>query len=454
VFPSLARSVRESEFLRNTAANGHMGFRSYLPDGKRIWEMAAADGQMGCLMKLYREWQLSGDTDWLRRLWPSARRALEFAWIPGGWDANRDGVMEGVQHNTYDVEFYGPNPLCGVWYLGALRAGEEMARALGDTESAREYRRLFESGRKWVDANLFNGKYYIQKVVGRPADQIAPGLRVGAGSSDPEKPEYQMGEACLCDQLLGQYMAHVVGLGYLLDPAHVRTALQSLYQYNYRATLRDHDCVQRTYALNDEGGMLVATYPLGQRPEIPFPYFGEVWTGHEYQLAAHMFYEGMMTEGVTVVETARRRHDGRRRNPWDEPECGHHYARPMASWALIVALSGFHYSGVQGRLTLTPRVGQAKFQCFWTAPSGWGTFAQVRGASKFDTQFAVEEGSLKLTSLHLDGNGRGTFRKVSATLGTEAVAATLGKDDNRWRITFDQELRVVPNHALKVTLKA
>ncbi len=129
VFPSLARTVRESEFLRNTTASGQMGFRSYLPDGKRIWEMAAADGQMGCVMRLYREWQLSGDTDWLRRLWPAAKRALEFAWIEHGWDENRDGVMEGVQHNTYDVEFYGPNPLCGVWYLGALRAGEEMARA-------------------------------------------------------------------------------------------------------------------------------------------------------------------------------------------------------------------------------------------------------------------------------------------------------------------------------------
>ena len=132
LFPTLAHSLRESEFLRNTDTNGLMGFRSYLPDGKQIWQMAAADGQMGCLIKLYREWRLSGDTDWLRRLWPNAKRALEFAWIENGWDGNRDGVAEGVQHNTYDVEFYGPNPLCGIYYLGALRAGEEMARVLGD----------------------------------------------------------------------------------------------------------------------------------------------------------------------------------------------------------------------------------------------------------------------------------------------------------------------------------
>ena len=187
VFPSLARSIRESEFLRNTREDGLMGFRSYLPDGKKIWDKAAADGQMGCLMKLYRDWQLSGDTEWLRGLWPNAKRALEFAWIKGGWDANRDGVAEGVQHNTYDVEFYGPNPLCGVWYLGALRAGEEMARALGDQDAAAEYRRLFENGSKWIDANLFNGEYYIQKVEGRPKEEVFAGSTGGHGRSQPRE---------------------------------------------------------------------------------------------------------------------------------------------------------------------------------------------------------------------------------------------------------------------------
>jgi non-lysosomal glucosylceramidase len=453
VFPSLAHSVRESEFLRNTAENGLMGFRSYLPDGKKIWQAAAADGQMGCLMKLYRDWQLCGDTEWLRRLWPSAKRALEFAWVQYGWDGDRDGVMEGVQHNTYDVEFYGPNPLCGVWYLGALRAGEEMARALGDETSAREYRRLFANGSKWIDANLFNGQFYIQKVVGRPAEQIAPGLRVGMGGANPESPDYQMGEACLCDQLLGQYMAHVVGLGYLLDTDRVRTTVQSIYRHNYRFTLSDHDCVQRTYALNDDGGVLVATYPLGKRPEIAFPYFAEVWSGLEYQLAAHMIYEGMVKEALTLVETVRRRHDGERRNPWNEPECGHHYARPMASWALVIALSGFHYSAVEGKLTLIPRLGDSNFRSFWTVPSGWGSFAQSRTRGSFDTEVAVEEGSLALNSMALGGDGTEALKKVSAKVGGETREAELRQQGNERLVTFRRELRLVPNCPLIVNLK-
>ncbi len=454
VFPSLAHSVRESEFLRNTAANGFMGFRSYLPDGKKIFETAAADGQMGCLMKLYRDWQLSGDTEWLRRLWPSAKRALEFAWVQYGWDGDRDGVMEGVQHNTYDVEFYGPNPLCGVWYLGALRAGEEMARALGDEVSAREYRRLFEGGSKWIDANLFNGQFYIQKVVGRPAAQVLPEFCGGDGAANPESPDYQMGEACLCDQLLGQYMAHLVGLGYLLDEDHVRTTVQSIYRNNYRPTLTHHECVQRTYALNDEGGVLVATYPLGKRPEIPFPYFAEVWSGIEYQFATHLICEGMTEAGLAIVETVRRRHDGERRNPWNEPECGHHYARPMASWALVIALSGFHYSGVEGKLTLIPRVADSNFRSFWTAPSGWGSLAQSRSAGSLDTQVTAEEGSLTVRRLVLGRNGQGGLKNVSATLGGETVEAELRQQGKERLITFRRELRLVPNRPLVINLKA
>ena len=451
VFPTLAHSIRESEFLRNTEENGLMGFRSYLPDGLKIWKAAAADGQMGCLMKLYRDWQLSGDTEWLRRIWPQVKKAMEFAWIKGGWDADRDGVAEGVQHNTYDVEFYGPNPLCGVWYLGALRASEEMARATGDTTSAGEYRRLFESGKKWIDANLFNGEYYIQKVVGRGADEVATGLRVGMGGADPLKPDYQMGEACLIDQLLGQYMAHVAGLGYLLDEEHVRQTLKSIYRYNFKPDLSEHEAVQRTYALNDEGGVLVASYPSGKRPEIPFPYFAEVWTGLEYQFAAHLIFEGMLAEAMTVVEATRRRHDGERRNPWNEPECGHHYARAMSSWALIVALNGFHYSGTERRLTLTPRVKDGSLRSFWTTPAGWGTFTYTNSEASLRAELRTEEGSLALRSLALAGNGKA---KVAAKLGKEPLAVTVSEKGKRKVVVFGQEVRVVPDQPLIVSLRA
>jgi uncharacterized protein (DUF608 family) len=452
VFPTLAHSLRESEFLRNTDTNGLMGFRSYLPDGKQIWQMAAADGQMGCLIKLYRDWKLSGDTDWLRRLWPNAKRALEFAWIENGWDGNRDGVAEGVQHSTYDVEFYGPNPLCGIYYLGALRAGEEMARALGDQDSAAEYHRLSVNGSRWFDQNLFNGEFYIQKVEGRPESQIAAGTRVGMGAGNTLKPDYQMGDACLADQLLGQMQAHVAGLGYLLDEAHVRTTLKSVYKYNYRPNLSEHVDLQRTYALNDEGGVLVATYPLGKRPEIPFPYFGEIWTGLEYQLAASLAFEGMMTEALNIVESARRRFDGERRNPWNEPECGHHYARALASWGCFVAWSGFRYAAPQRELTLMPRTRRQAFRCFWSVPSGWGSFIHALKPQEQRVEVRVAEGAIAVARLAVNGLNKGQFTKVSVRLGRNALKADLKQEAQRRVVTFEREVALTPGHPLEVVL--
>jgi non-lysosomal glucosylceramidase len=212
-------------------------------------------------------------------------KALEFCWVPGGWDADQDGVMEGCQHNTMDVEYYGPNPQMGLWYLGALRAAEEMARHLGDDEFGQTCRDLFERGSVWIDAHLYNGEYYEHEIR-PPADAlaIAPGLRVGMGAEDLSEPTYQLGSGCLVDQLVGQYMSHACGLGYLVEPEHIRTTLASILKYNWRDSFAGHYNNMRSYVLGDESGLLMADYPRG-RPKIPFPYFNEVMTGFEYTAA-------------------------------------------------------------------------------------------------------------------------------------------------------------------------
>jgi non-lysosomal glucosylceramidase len=161
LFNSLAKTMREVEFGYAMRESGHMGFRTNLPlvESASGINVAAADGQMGTIMKFYREWQLSGDKDFLNKHWPKVKAALSYAWIENGWDGNQDGVMEGVQHNTMDVEYFGPNPQMQLWYLGALRAGEEMAVYLKDAAFAKKCRALFQSGSKWTDENLFNGEY-------------------------------------------------------------------------------------------------------------------------------------------------------------------------------------------------------------------------------------------------------------------------------------------------------
>lgn len=450
LFPTLARSLRERQFGFSTDAEGRMDFRELLPYGMEHFGVAAADGQMGTIMKLYYDWRLSGDTQWLRGLWPAAKRALEFAWIEGGWDANRDGVMEGVQHNTYDVEFIGPNPLCGVWYLGALRAAEEMARALGETEAAEEYRRLFRLGSQWVDANLFNGEFYVQKVGAVAPGQIAKGLKLGVGAADTEHPTFQLGEGCFVDQLVGQYFACVAGLGPLLDPDNIQKALGSIYKYNYKRTLYNHQSTQRTYALNDEAGLVICEYPAGKRPKVPFPYFAEVWTGLEYAAAALMLYLGRVPEGLELIESARRRYDGERRNPWDEAECGHYYARPMASWAALLALSGFRYHGAEKSVVAQPRIQPQRFSSFWSTASGWGSVSQVRRETGLRFSLSVAYGSLECRSVTLTATGPAAAS--SAKLGARALKHVLDRKGSEATFAFSEQIALREGDRLVLVL--
>lgn len=401
LYGSLARDMREAEFLRATRADGHMSFRVNLPvERAQEWGVAAADGQMGCIMRVHREWQLSGDDNWLRTLWPQVRRALEFCWVAGGWDADRDGVMEGCQHNTLDVEYYGPNPLMQGWYLGALRAAEEMARHLGEEAFASRCRALYERGRAWTDAHLFNGEYYEQAVrPTTPGQPVAEGLRHTWGAQDLQNPDYQVGPGCLVDQLVGQCAAHVCGLGHLLAPKHVRTALLSILRYNSHTGFWGHFNPMRSFALNDESALVMVSFPHGGRPRRPVPYFAEVMTGFEYAAAVHMLYEGYVDEGLRSIANIRARYDGARRNPFDEAECGHHYARAMASWGAVLALSGFRYSAVERRMAF----GSMEGRHFWSTGYAWGTCEVSPEAAKATALLTVLHGQVSLARFGLTG---------------------------------------------------
>ncbi|MFI5356190.1 MAG: GH116 family glycosyl-hydrolase [Opitutales bacterium] len=407
LFPDLARSMRETEFSEYMLQeDGLMRFRVALPlRAGASFFLAAADGQMGCLLKLHREWRLSGDTAWLRARWPQARRALEFAWQPGGWDADQDGVMEGCQHNTMDVEYFGPNPQMASWYLGALRATEEMARALGEPEFAAKCRGLFERGRAWVDANLFNGEYYEHQI--RPVKRLADvrdGCQIGMGASDPAKPDYQLGAGCLIDQLAGQVNAHFERLGHLLAPAHERAALQAVLTHNRQRDFHGHFNPMRSFALGDETALLMASYPRGRRPERPFPYYTEVMTGFEYCVALHLLQEGRTRDGLQVVRDIRTRYDGRKRNPFDEAECGHHYARALASWGLVPACTGFHYSALDGTLAFAAPRRRVRWP--WAAAGAWGTVELVPQARATKVILRVGHGRIGLARLELTGTGQ------------------------------------------------
>lgn len=376
-FGEVAMSMREVEFAWATdLATGKMAHRVYLPlDSEKQTGGAAADGQLGCIIKMYREWQLSGDTDKLEELYPYVKRALQFVWEDSKWDIDKNGVIEGVHHNTMDVNYIGPNPEMGTWYLCALRAGEEMAKVMTDLDFALECHSLFESGSAWMDEHMFNGEYYIQLL--------------------PEPRNFQVGEAVLVHQMVGQQMAHICGLGYLLKPENVKKALESVMKYNYRTNWDQHLSTFRCYITRDEPGLMNAYYPEGKREARPFPYFSEPWTGLEYHTAAGMIFENMEADGIKVVSSTRSRYDGSNRNPFNEGEFGHRYARAMSSWSPLIAYTRYHYQ--KNRAAMTIRAQEGSY--YWSNGYAYGTIAVKEEGDKFSAGLTVEAGNLELETL-------------------------------------------------------
>jgi hypothetical protein len=276
--------------------------------------------------------------------------------------------------------------MCTSFYLGALQAAVRMGKALGDEPPL--YAELLERGLKRTEAELYDGEYFLQKIQWEGLRAKSP-LDVASfgGNYSPEAiallnkegPKYQYGAGCLADGVLGSWMALVCGAGQVLDRSKVSSHLQAVHRYNLKTDLTGHANPQRpSYACGAEGGLLICTWPKGGELSLPFVYSNEVWTGIEYQVASHLMLLGLVEQGLDIVRTCRARYDGRVRNPFNEYECGHWYARAMASYALLEGLSGARYDAADKVLHLTPSL-KGDFKCFLSTATGYGSVGVRRG---------------------------------------------------------------------------
>ena len=403
LFPRLERSIRETDFAYNQDETGRMAFRMQLPLGReRSGFRACVDGQMGGVIKTYREWKLCGDDEWLRKLWPQVKKSLAYAWSeenPDRWDRDKDGMLEGRQHHTLDMELFGPSSWLEGFYLAALRCGAEMAERMGDKDAAEEYETLFRKGKARCDRELFNGQWYCQRVDLTDQTLLAPFADAEATYWNEESGEikYQIGEGCAIDQCLAQWHANLCGLGEIYDKAKLQTALRSIYQHNFLPDMREHYNTFRLFAVNDEAGAVICSFPEGAKtPAIPIPYAQETMHGFEYALAGLMISEGMTDEGMAIVTAVRDRYRGYNRNPFNEIECGSNYARSMASFALLPLFSGFSFHMPEKRIGFDP-VLPGDFRAPWFLDCAWGEYERRDG----ETTLTVFDGTLPLRTLAL-----------------------------------------------------
>jgi non-lysosomal glucosylceramidase len=408
LWPSIERNMRETDLIvQQDPDKGFIHHRTVLPLTLPRASGPFADGHLSTISKTYREYLQSSDASWLDSVWPHVKRAMD--WAVAEYDPDGNGVIEGAQPNTYDCDVYGPNTFIGSQWLTALRAAEEMARIEGDEASAARYRERYQRGRAAMDRDLWNGEYYIQKY---DASRIL-------------KTQYGIG--CLSDQVLGEWWAHLLGLGYVLPRDHVRGALESVFRYNWRTDFVGFVQRPRVFAGDHDMGLLNCSWPHGGRPAEPILYADEVWTGVEYQVAASMIWEGLTDRGLEIVKAARDRYNGVarppfKRNPWDEIECGEHYARAMSSWSLLLAAQGCFYDGPRGIIGFSPSLTPSHHRSFFTAAQGWGTFSQSRRRRHQEDTLHLAYGRLELREIRLSVPGEARSGDCRAAITLRGIA--------------------------------
>ncbi|BEP13031.1 non-lysosomal glucosylceramidase [Acidothermaceae bacterium B102] len=386
LFPELERSMRETDWDVLQAPEGYLPHRVLLPrdrpqlHGRPIGgpTRPALDGMLGTVLKTYREARQGAGIAWLEGYLPHMRRLMDYA--SETWDPDETGVLTGDQPVTHDISLQGANMYVGGLWLAALRTMEVVLEVTGNKGESVDYARRLAQASTAYDDLLWSGEYYSQSSEGEAFD---------------------FGSGCLADQLFGQAWAHQLGLGHVLPRDHVRTALASIVRYNHREGFRGFEHGYRVFADADDSGLLICTWPHGGRPDVPIRYADEVWTGVEYQVAAHCLYEGLQDEGLLLLRSLRGRYDGSRRNPYNEIECGDHYSRAMAGWAVLEALTGSSYDALSGHAQLG--LGATRYP--FLAATGWGE-VRVDGRS---VSLVCRGGIIAIQSLTVPGTAAGLY---------------------------------------------
>lgn len=423
-FPELERNIREkTDFDISFQKDGGIQARNG-------WGGILIDGHAGAILKAYREYLNTNNDIFLSRNWDHIKRATEFIINE---DENEDGLIEKTQANTYDIAFYGANTYVGSLYLASLKAAAQMAKLMGDTTFETRCNRIAKAGEDNSVKRLWNGEYFIQDV-----DLKA-------------HPDYQYATGCLSDQMFGQTWSHLNHLGYLYPKENVQKTLQSIWKYNWAPDVATQNRVhppERTYASFGEPGLLICTWPKSPHMgETGVRYRDEVWTGIEYQVATNMIYENMITEGLSVAKAVDDRYSPAKHNPWNEIECGDHYARAMASWGVMLAVQDFYYNGPEKTLGFQPKIMKDNFESFFTSSEAWGNIAQKQNANTQINTVFVKYGTLRLQQLQVDATKKPS--KVSVISNGVELQNTYTVADNKLAVSFD-EIKLAENQNITV----
>jgi hypothetical protein len=445
LFPEIERDGREMIDLEmSQSLDGQMAMRWT----NKLFKNApvdAVDGTSGTILRILREHRMSPDDQFLRRVWPDAKRALD--WQIKAYDPDGDGILTGGQHNTLDAAWWGKIPWITSLHLAALEAAATLADEIGDRAYAERCRSLRAKGTARFNEVFFDAEkgYYVMQ----------------ASTERPQSPGTYQG--CHIDQVMGQGWASLMQLPRVLPEAETKRALQSIWDNNFTPNVgpfRERHPGGRWYSMPGEAGTFLTTFPkggaekaLGKGVANHSAYMNETMTGFEWQLSGHMVGEGMLTEGLAVGKAIADRYQPHLRNSFNEIECGDHYARAMASYGTFLAVCGFRYHGPKGQLAFAPKIRPEAFKAPFTAAEGWGTLEQVRQGGEQSNRIQLQHGRLRLTQIELELPGASS-RLTGVTLGSENIGTRITRDGNRVTITLADPQTLVEGTALELTFRS
>jgi non-lysosomal glucosylceramidase len=437
LFPTIERECRDKieyglGFDQQTGVMQHRHSDSKFGD--------AIDGNCGTILRVYRESQMTTDYTFLASIWQRTKLSMEH--VIEKWDGDEDGMLKGAQHNTLDEPWFGQVHWLINLYHAALKVSAIMATKMGEHKLAKRYQQIAAKGSSAMVDLLWRDEfgYFIHKP--------GPGELEKHGSTN----------GCHIDQVLGDSWLWNVGVEGVLPKDKVRQSLESLWKYNFSPNVgafREKITEGRWYAGPGDAGLVMSSFPFGKvEPKSGKKsyagYLNECMTGFEWQVSAHMIWEGMVEKGLAIAKAINDRYQPELRNPYNEIECSDHYSRAMASYGAYLAMCGYQYDGPEGKLGFAPRLQPDNFKAAFTTAEGWGSFSQKLENDKQLASLSLRYGKLSLNEFAVDNLKRADIIEVKVDIDGKKVATKLYKDKNRLLLKFPDKIKLLAGQQLNI----
>ncbi len=359
-----------------------------------------------------RDFFWTGDQDFLREIWPSVVKGIEY--LLSERDADKDMMpdMDGIMCSYDNFPMYGLASYIQSQWLSAMTMTKEAALILNDQKTLKLSSEILEKGSALMEQKLWNGSYYNLSNDYSGERGIDPGI--------------------LTDQIIGQWIVHQAGLGYLFPEEHVSRALESIMEYSYIENFGLRNCSWPQYP---------ELFPIHES-DLWVDQANTCWSGVELGFAGLLLYEGKTTEALKIIKTVDERYK-KAGLYWDHQEFGGHYYRPLSAWSIINGYLGLGINN--GNYTFDPRIEKDNFRLFFSYGNGTARFK----IDKSEISVEVLTGSMNIKSVTVPSKYLSHEKPVVYLNGKKVKTKMVLKDDDRMFL-FNQEISAGNNSVVSI----